>query len=389
MTVEEALNSINKIQSLNKNTKYVNLFEAKGKILANDFYARCDAPIYTNSAMDGYALKNNEFKDGLKVIKTIFAGDLEDCEIKSGECVKIMTGAKIPTGANSVLMIEKSEIKDGKMFATCDELKENESVRKQGEEYKKGDCIIKKGVINDDIIMMLANNGVYSVDVIDDIKVGIFASGKELIEPFYSGYGVYNSNSYGIYSMLSDISKVSYLGILQDEYDYVLNSLKGAFLNFDLVVSIGAASVGDADYIKKALDELGFSPIFTKVKMKPAGPVSLYHKDNKYILVLPGNPMSAYVGALIYARKIIYKLQGLEYNKFSFKCQISNDLKISNGKENIVIGNIENDIFIPFNNGRINSGQIMPLYKCTHYIICPIECNFKAGDIVRVYEKSF
>lgn len=387
MTINEALQSIENINSFNKTTK-IDLFKAKGKILANDFYAKCNAPAFTNSAMDGYALKAKEFKTGIRVLKTIFAGDMSDCEIKDGECIKIMTGAKLPKGADSVLMVEKSELKDGLMYATCDELKEGTAIRYEGEEYKKGDLIIKKGIITDEIIMMLASNGCFSVDVMQDIEVGIFASGTELIEPYSLGNGVYNSNAYGIYSAFKDFSNPTYLGILKDEYDFVLNSLKGAFSNFDLVVSIGAASVGDADFIKKALDELGFSPVFTKVKMKPAGPVSLYQKDNKFILVLPGNPMSAYIGALIYARKLIYKLQGLEYNAKFINLAISQDLAIKNSKENIVLGNIINNEFVPFNNAKISSGQLSPLEKCKHYIIFPKDGEVKKGDLVKVYEKN-
>lgn len=387
MTIKEALDNIDKLQPLNKKTKYVNLFEAKGKILANDFYANYDSPLFTNSAMDGYALKNNEFNVGLNIINTIFAGDFNDYEIKSGECVKIMTGAKLPNGANSVLMVEKSEIKDNKMFATCKELKAGESIRERGEEYKKGDKIITKNIISDEIIMVLASNGIFSVEVMEDLRVGIFASGLELLEPHSFGFGVYNSNAYGIYSAFKDFSNPTYLGILKDEYKYVLDSLNGAFNNFDLVVSIGAASVGDADYIKSALDELNFKPVFSKVAMKPAGPVSLFKKDDKYILVLPGNPMSSYVGALVYARKLVYKLLGLDYEKQSFTCKISQDLTISNNKENIVIGDIIDDKFVPFNNGRVNSAQISPLCKCPYYIICDVNCCLRAGDIVRVYEK--
>lgn len=387
MTINEALENI---KSLNhtQSTEIINLFEAKGRVLANDFYAKCNAPLFTNSAMDGYALKASEFKNGLKVLKTIFAGDMSECEIKSGECVKIMTGARVPKGADSVLMVENSIIKDDLMYATSDNLKVGEAIRYEGEEYKKGELIIKKGIITDEIIMILASNGVFNIEVIKEIKVGIFASGLEIIEPYSNGFGVYNSNAYGIYSAFKSFSKPYYLGVLKDEYEFVLNSLKGALDNFDLVVSIGAASVGDADFIKKALDELGFKPIFTKVKMKPAGPVSLYFKDNKYILVLPGNPMSAYIGALIYARALIYKMQGIIYEKPSFLYPISMDLKIKNNKENVVIGNIINDTFVPFNNAKLSSGQITPLNKCTHYIICPVDCDIKQNDKVRVYEQS-
>lgn len=387
MKIQDALNNLKLIKEIN-NTEIINLFEAKGRVLANDFYAKCNAPLFTNSAMDGYALKASEFNKGLKVIKTIFAGDMSECEIKSGECVKIMTGAKLPKGADSVLMVEKSIIKDDLMYATSDNLRVGEAIRYEGEEYKVGDLIIKKGVITDEIIMMLASNGVFNIEVLKEIKVGIYASGLEIIEPYSKGFGVYNSNAYGIFSAFKDFSKPTYLGILKDEYEYVKNALIGAFDNFDLVVSIGAASVGDADFIKKALNELGFTPIFTKVKMKPAGPVSLYYKDNKYILVLPGNPMSAYIGALIYARKIIYKMLGISFRNLSYECPISQDLSIKNAKENIVIGNIIDDCFVPFNNAKLSSGQISPLSKCTHYIICDIDCDIKQGEKVRVYEQS-
>ncbi len=386
MTINEALENIKALKPLEKNTEIVNLYEAKGRILANDFYARFNSPAFTNSAMDGYALKNIEFKDGLKVVKTIFAGDFSECEIKTGECVKIMTGAKIPNGANSVLMVEKSEIKDGLMYATSESLKQGEAIRECGEEYKVGQLIVKKGLITDEIIMILASNGVFNVEVLKEFRVGIYASGLEIIEPYSSGFGVYNSNAYGIYSAFKGFANPTYLGVLKDEYSYVLNSLKGALDNFDLVVSIGAASVGDADFIKKALNELEFKSVFTKVAMKPAGPVSLYEKDNKYILVLPGNPMSAYVGALVYAKEVVYRLLGIDYEKPSFLSKISQDIKISNNKENIILGNVINDTFVPFNKGKINSAWLTPLNECKHYII--LANDIKTNDCVRVYEKT-
>lgn len=384
MKIDEALNIIKHINHKPQNSEVL-LDKAYGMVLCEDVFARLDMPSFTNSAMDGFAYNSSDKNTPLVVQKEVFAGDFEGVVLKSGHAVRIMTGGKVPTGADSVLKIEDASFDDNGNLLIPANAKDGANIRKQGEEFKKGTPILKKGDRLDSIrLMMLASQGIYKVRVYKKLEVGIFASGKELYEPFASATNcVYNSNVIGVKTLFDKYADTSYLGILQDEYDRVFANLS-AYENYDVLVTIGAASVGDKDYMNEALLELGFERVIGGLKIKPAGPTKIYQKDGHFVLVLPGNPMSAYFGACVFGIPLLCKLMGMDYTKQGVVLKSDEEVQVRNGRENLILCNIKDSHFISFLAGNLSSGQISPLNLCTHY--ANIDQSMQIGQEIKIYE---
>lgn len=384
MKVKEALEIIKDIKTSLK-VEEVLLDDAYNRVLCEDVLSRLDMPSFTNSAMDGFAYNSDDKNTPLTIQKEVFAGDFEDEILQKNHAIRIMTGGKLPKGANSVLKIEDAVFDDNGKLIIPTSINDGENIRMQGEEFLKGTPILKKGDKLDSIrLMMLASQGIYKVNVYKKLKVGIFASGKEIYEPYADVQTcVYNSNTIGVKTLFSKYSDVKYLGILQDEYNFVLSNLN-AYKNFDLLVTIGAASVGDKDYMNKALLELGFKQIVGGLKIKPAGPTKIYQKDGHFVLVLPGNPMSAYFGACVFGLALVHKLMGVDYEKSGVVLKSDECVKVKNGRENLILCNIKDGHFISFLAGKLSSGQISPLNLCTHY--ANIDQSMDIGEDIEIYE---
>ena len=359
--------------------------DAYGRVLAEDIFAKFDMPSFTNSAMDGFAYFSKDRQNPLIIDGAVFAGDFDDIFLKPQSAIKITTGAKLPINADSVLKIEDAVFDGENRLLIPDDIKDGQNVRYQGEELSKGDIILKNGDILDSVkLMILASQGIYKIKVYKKPKVGIFASGNEVTEPFVGARsGVYNSNAIGVKTLLSKYADVRYLGVLSDEYSLVLSGLS-SYENFDLLVTIGAASVGDKDYMNDALLELGFERIVGNLKIKPAGPTKIYKKDSKYVLVLPGNPMSAYFGASIFGVLLLSRLGGFKYESKKITLKSNESIKVKNGRENLVLCNIKNGHFVTFLAGKLSSGQITPLDLCTHYV--NIDQSMEIGEEIEIYE---
>ena len=165
-------------------SEVVSLENALGRVLAQDLKACKDLPAFDNSALDGYAFKFSEKDNALSVKGTIFAGDKKDYTIGKNECYKIMTGAKMPLGADSILRVEDASLENGKILIKMP-IKEKDGHRIKGEELKAGAELMKKGrILNAADIMVLASQGIYKVQVVRKVRVGVFSSGNELYEPW-------------------------------------------------------------------------------------------------------------------------------------------------------------------------------------------------------------
>lgn len=357
----------NQISSL-KEYELINLENAKNRILAQDLYAKKNLPSFDNAALDGYAFNYADLNEALDIKGTILAGDKNTYEINKNECFKIMTGAKMPKNADTILMIEDEYIENGKLIIKKPPKKHN-AYRYKGEELKKDEILLKKGTkLNARHIALLSSQGLYKIQVIRKIRVGIFSSGNELKEPWCdcNEESIYNANALPLSALLQNCD-TSYLGIIKDDFNATKEALQNT--NFDLLITSGGASVGEADFMEKALDELGFTPLFKGLKARPARPTKLYQKNKTLVLILPGNPMAAYLSAFIFARKIISLLSGNLENPLQIQALMGSDLKVKSGRNNFILGNLENGVFYPFNNGKYGSGMILPLINSEFLLI--------------------
>ena len=283
------------------------LKEISGRTLAKNILACFPQPRFDNSAMDGFTVRaedtikadnNSPIKLSLKGV--IAAGETADFEIFSGECSQIMTGAKIPIGANAVIKVEDTsgfQTKDSvKIFS---EVKVGENIRYQGEEISTGDTIIEAGtLLGPGEVGILASFGFNNIEVHRKPKISIFATGDELVEPglqLEDGQ-IYNSNL-PIFKELSQKMGADIINteILKDDKDSLTSFLSNSLKNSNLIVSSGGVSMGKHDYVRDVFLELGVKEHFWRVAQKPGGPFFFGTKNDVMIFGLPGNPVSSFI----------------------------------------------------------------------------------------------
>jgi len=314
ISVDDALSKLLDPVSPVTGTETVNIENALGRILADDVYSAINVPGYDNSAMDGYAINSEDcIETGaqLPVTQRIPAGQTGQ-PLEKGSAARIFTGAPIPKGADAVVMQELCERKDdlvtinATVSAGC-------NVRKAGEDIAEGRIVLKAGTrLRPQELGLLASVGLAAVSVKRKLKVAIFFTGDELVEPGNKlGQGqIYNSNKYTLKGLLQTVGcEIIDLGIVPDTLEDTLNVLKNAAAVSDLVITSGGVSVGEEDYVRIALEQLGELSMW-RVAMKPGKPVAFGKVDDALFMGLPGNPVSVFVTFLLFARPLILKCQG-------------------------------------------------------------------------------
>ena len=296
-----------------------------GRVLGEDICASVDNPPWDNSAMDGYALRASDTKGAsrgkpviLRIIEDLPAGYVAKKTIKRGETVRIMTGAPIPRGADAVVMVEDTERLEvrGKRLEVkiFREAKIRDNIRRAGEDFKKGALVLKKGtVIRAAEVGMLATVGKPNVCVYQTPKVAVLSTGDELaeIEETPSSGKIVNSNSYAISAQIKACGAVPVqLGIARDAKKDLMDKLSYGLAS-DCIVSSGGVSVGDFDFVKDVLKEMGSEMRFWKVAIKPGKPLAFGIINGKPVFGLPGNPVSAMVAFEQFVRPAILKMMGV------------------------------------------------------------------------------
>ena len=380
MTLELAQNLILEKAKFDGYGEFASLERATGKILAQDVVAVKNLPSFDNSALDGYALKFDDFNEPLSVVATVLAGDTTQISLKKGECVKIMTGAKMPANTDTIVPFEDAVLQDGKLSPQS-KVKKFNALRYKGEEVKAGEILLKKGeILTPAKVMMLAAQGIYCVCVAREPKIGIFSSGDEVVEPWQNaGQGqIYNANAAGIASLLQSFGFASsYAGIVKDDLESTMRTLEDA--KFDIIITSGGASKGEADFMKTALLNLGFSELLDGVNIRPGRPSKVFIKGKKIVFILPGNPMSAFLMCFLL---VVPFLKGAQFEKFG--AVLNQDVKIKSGRQNIVFGSFADGKFNVTDDNKFGSGMIMPLIKSNAILITSeSDSALKAGEIVK------
>ncbi len=292
----------------------VNLHQALHRVLAEPVSAAIDVPAHTNSAMDGYVLRGSDLTapgTTLKLVGESFAGRPFSGRVGPGECVRIMTGAVVPDGGDTVIMQEQTE-RDGDQVRFEKPAKPGANVRPAGEDLARGDVALQPGRwLTAADLGVLASVGVPEVQVRRRPKVAFFSTGDELkpvgqtLEPGQ----IHDSNRYTLFGLLSELGvEIEDLGIVPDRREALDEALARA-ARCDAVLSTGGASVGDADYVVEALEKHG-NVGFWQVAMKPGRPLAFGRIDQAWFFGLPGNPVSAMVTFLQLVRPALVQLAG-------------------------------------------------------------------------------
>jgi len=292
----------------------VALEHAYGRVLAEDIHSPINVPRYTNSAMDGFAIRSQDIGlDRYQVVAEVMAGYAYDKPLLAGQAVKIMTGAPTPEMADTVVMREAATIDGDTVTLSTHQIKPGQNVRLAGEDLSYGQTVFSAGTrISSPEMGMLASLGLSHCPVKRRLRVGVFSTGDEVQAPgeTLGENTIYDSNRYTLIGLLTNLNcdTVDY-GILPDDQQAMTDALQRASQETDLVLTSGGVSVGDADYIKLALKTLGHID-FWRINMRPGRPLAFGHLSQVPFFGLPGNPVAVMVSFINFVEPAIRKMQG-------------------------------------------------------------------------------
>jgi molybdopterin molybdotransferase len=293
----------------------VPLRDTLGRVLAEDIHSPCNVPNHDNSAMDGYAFNADDLSEGettLEVIGTAFAGKAYEGAVSKGQCVRIMTGAIMPQGADTIVVQERVLVENGSIRFT-DGPKRGMNLRYAGEDLKQGQVVLPAGhMMRAADLGLIASLGVGELKVYRKLRVAFFSTGDELTsigQELQAGQ-VYDSNRYTLYGMLTRLGvEVIDMGVVRDVPELLEQALIDASTSADVILTSGGVSVGEADFMKQLLEKLG-QVVFWKIAMKPGRPLAYGKVGNAHYFGLPGNPVSVMVTFYQFVREALLVLMG-------------------------------------------------------------------------------
>ncbi|MGI2943968.1 bifunctional molybdopterin-guanine dinucleotide biosynthesis adaptor protein MobB/molybdopterin molybdotransferase MoeA [Vibrio diabolicus] len=287
---------------------------AYGRVLAEDIISPVNVPQYTNSAMDGYAIRSDDVdRDSYQVVAEVMAGHAYDQPLEVGQAVKIMTGAPTPLNGDTVVMREQASQEGDKVTFNGANIKAGQNVRQAGEDLAIGSDVFTAGTrLASPEMGMIASLGFGEANVFRKLKVAVFSTGDEVQAPGteQKANSIYDSNRFTIMGMLEKLGcEILDFGILEDNEQLMIEALENASAQADVVMTSGGVSVGDADYIKLALDKLGQID-FWRINMRPGRPLAFGQINNKPFFGLPGNPVAVMVSFINFVEPALRKMQG-------------------------------------------------------------------------------
>lgn len=315
LSVEQAQSHIDALLSPVSSWQKLALREALGHVLHEPIISPLQVPPHNNSAMDGYAIHSSEIQTTpftLTQTGIAYAGQPFIGNVAKGECVRIMTGAIMPPECDTVIMQEQVEAANNDITVHGEQLA-GQNVRMAGEDIQKGDVVLPEGHrVTPADMGLIASLGIAEVITKRRLRVAFFSTGDELRsigEPLDAGQ-IYDSNRYTLYGMLKRLdADVLDMGVVPDEKSALKDALQQAAKEADVVITSGGVSVGDADYVKEMLAELG-EVNFWKIAMKPGRPLAFGKIDNALFFGLPGNPVSVMVTFYQFVQPALKKMAG-------------------------------------------------------------------------------
>ena len=384
VTIEEALKILTD-QQVKLKTEIRNLSECLGFSLSKDIVASFDMPSFDNSAMDGYALSG--ISKEYIIVGEVAAGDESRVTLKEGEAARIFTGAKVPENTTAVMMQEKTKTTGNKLFLD-QEPRDGQSIRKRGEELKKGQVVFEKGyTITPAGIGMIGGLGLDKVEVFKKPVINLITTGNELVLPGKEKQEgqIYESNSF---ALASACEKYGFKCIdkkqIEDDFKAIKAGIKESLEHTDVLILSGGISVGDYDFVKQALEENGVEELFYKVFQKPGKPLYFGRKGDKFVFALPGNPASSLSCFYIYVLPLLYKLSGSSktgLERYTFSA--SHDFENRSDRPSFLKVKIENNE-VEILDGQ-GSSMIRSMALGNALAFLDAETSVKKGDLIICY----
>lgn len=376
------------------------LMEADGRFLAEDIIANQNVPAFNRSLYDGYAIRAEDTihaADGnsikFEVVGEIGAGYVFTGHVGANQAVRIMTGAQMPDDCNAVVMLEDVEDihNDGKDYILINrKISKGDRVFLKGHEIQSGSRMAKKGTrITAGVIGLLATFGYSEVEVAKKPKVGILATGTELLEidePLSPGK-IRNSNSY---MLMSQVEKAGgqpiYLGKLEDDLEKCIAAVRGALKQVDILITTGGVSVGDYDYLPEIYDRLGAEVLFNKIAMRPGSVTTVAKLGQHFLFGLSGNPSASFIGFELFARPVIRTMLGNEKPHLAtVQAILLDDYPTPNGFTQIIRTKavFKGSALYVSSNGLNMSSSITSLVGANSLVILPPSAiGYEKGEIV-------
>ncbi len=394
--VEEALNHIlNSISPLD--LEKTDILNALGRVIGEDIYAGRNIPPKDNSAMDGYALKSEDTKGAsadapvmVETIEDIPAGYLSQKTVGSGQAARIMTGAYVPEGADTVVKVEDTE-RDGNRVRIFVESPKGENIRYSGEDVKEGDLVLSKGkIVGPAEVGMLASLGRSFIKVYQKPLVAIIATGDEIadIDEDTSGEKIISSNSYSLHAQVRECGALPLqTGIAKDREESLMAAFRAA-LRADVIISSGGVSVGDYDFVKDVMEQMGTNIEFWQVAQRPGKPLAFGTMEGKLVFGLPGNPVSSMITFEEYVRPALLKMMGHEeIFRRTIKAILTEDIKKKGGLKHFIRALVkkEGERFTVSTTGEQGSGILTSMVLANGIIVLPEDMTLvKKGEEVAV-----
>ncbi|WP_137167135.1 molybdopterin molybdotransferase MoeA [Salinimonas lutimaris] len=394
LTLAQALQQLIQAATPVTQTEQVRLTDCLGRICAQDIVAPVSVPPQDVSAMDGYAIGLPvSAGQSYQVTHTILAGsDVSGLSLAAGEAARIMTGASILAGASAVVMQENTE-RDGDTVVITQAAREHENIRAAGNDITAGQTVISAGTrLSASHLMLLASLGMADCTVLRQLKVGLIATGDEIMPagtPLQPGQ-IYNSNTVGVQALLAPLNvDVHDFGIARDDKQSLTNTLLEASSQVDVLISTGGVSVGEADFVKQVLDEHG-EVGFWKVAIKPGKPFAFGQLGQCLFCGVPGNPVSAFVTTQQLVMPLIESMQGLSAatRPLTIKAALNGQLKRRAGRQEFLRARLwqaDNGDWQVTLLAKQSSGVMTTVTQANAYIIADETCTaLNDGDTVTV-----
>ena len=367
MHFDESIAMLESLEIKNYKKKKLYLLDALGYVLAEDIVADHNSPACPTSAMDGYALRYEDIKLGrLKLSSINPAGsDLSD-EVRKGECIKTFTGSLMPEGSDTLIPIENVTV-DGDTVIIDEEVPYGFSVREVGENYAKGQLLIPSGTkIDIAQIGVMASLNIVAPLVFEKPAVSILSTGSELLELGElqrSDAQIRSSNNYILEAIVKKHNGLPIqLGCIKDDKESITSAISEALAQSDIVVTTGGVSVGDFDFVKDVIRELGCDVIFKGVRVKPGQHIMVARKGDRFIVGLPGFAYSSTVTALLYVVPLIAKFQQGKCSLRKVKATLREPFVKRAKKAEFTACNVsldDGEYFVDFEGKKVGSSAIL------------------------------